>query len=73
MSAAEIALQNMYLVLKVAAGLFVFGLGLDILGYGRFKIYLNIFAMATLAVMVLSSLTGFMTSAESISKGVWPK
>ena len=73
MSPAQIALENMYLVLKVAVGLFVFGLGLDIIGYGRFKIFINIFAMATLAVLVISSLTGFMNAAESVSKGVWPK
>ncbi len=72
-SPAEIAIQNMYLVLKVAAALFVFGIGLDIFGYGRYRIYLNIFAIASLAVMVLSSLSGFMGVAESVSKGVWPK
>jgi len=73
MSPAEIAIKNMYLVLQVAAALFVFGLGLDIFGYSRFKIYLNIFAIASLAVMVISSLVGFMGAAESVSKGQWPK
>ena len=32
MNPAEIALKNMHLVLKIAAALFVFGIGLDIFG-----------------------------------------
>jgi len=73
MNPAEIALKNMHLVLKVAAALFVFGIGLDIFGYSRFKIYVNIFAIAALAVMVISALSGFMGAAESVSNGTWPK
>ena len=73
MNPAQIAISNMYLVLKVASALFVFRLGLTLFGQSRFAQMLDIFALAALATMVISSLTGFMGAADSISNGVWPK
>jgi hypothetical protein len=73
MNPAQIAIQNMYLVLKVASALFVFRIGLTLFGKGNYAMYLDLFALAALATMVISSLTGFMGAAESISNGVWPK
>lgn len=73
MNPAQIAMQNMYLVLKVAACLFVFRTGLDIFGYTRFARFLDMIALIGLAMFVITSLNGFMSAAESISKGVWPK
>jgi len=73
MNPAEIAISNMYLVLKVAAALFVFKFGLNIFGYSRYMWLLDTFALASLALMVISALTGYMGAADTISKGVWPK
>ena len=73
MNPIEIARGNLMWVLKGAAGLFVFRLGLGIFGASRYQWIIDMLILAALATIVISSLTGFMTSAESISKGVWPK
>jgi len=73
MSAGELAIQNMFLVMKMGVAIFFFNWGCDTFGFGRAKIVINILAMLALAAMIYSSLTGFMGTAESISKGVYPK
>ena len=73
MSGGELAIQNMFLVMKLGAAMFVFNWGCDMFGFGRAKMVLNILALAALAAMIFSSLSGFMSAADSISKGVWPK
>lgn len=70
---AEVAIQNMYTVLKVAAVLFVFKLGLSLFGYSRVAFYLEMFALAALTLLLISAVGGYMSVADSISKGVWPQ
>jgi hypothetical protein len=73
MNPIEIAMGNLMWVLKAAAGLFVFKIGLSIFNASRYQWIIDMLILASLATIVIGSLSGFMTSAESISKGVWPK
>lgn len=73
MNPALIAISNIYTVLTVASVLFVVRIGLTLFGQSRLSMFVDMFALAGLALMVISALGGFMGAAESISNGVWPK
>jgi len=73
MNPIEIAMSNLMWVLKAAAFLFVIRLGLVIFNASRYSWIVDMLILTSLATIVISSLAGFMTSAETISKGTWPK
>ena len=73
MNPVEIAMANLYLILKAAATLFFIKFGLTIFGYSRFNWIVDMLILTALAGIIVSSLSGFMGSASSISHGVWPK
>lgn len=73
MSPIEITMQNLMWILRAAAFLFVIKLGLTIFNASRYSWIVDMLVLAALATIVIGSLAGFMTSAESISNGVWPK
>ena len=73
MNPVEIAMGNLMWILRGAALLFVIKLGMNIFGATRFVWVIDMIMLTALAGIVISSLAGFMNSADSISKGVWPK
>lgn len=73
MNPIEIAMGNLMWVLRASAFLFVIKLGMSIFNANRYSWIVDMLILVALATIVISSLSGFMVSAESISKGVWPK
>jgi len=73
-AAINIVLANMFLIVKIAGGLFLLKMILNVLGYSRYAQFLEMLAYGSIALMMVSTVGKLMNVAATISSGgAWPQ